>query len=485
MTIVSKTQIAKAGWNHPWFSVCTRFILRVVCYSKPIGHSVFHRYSVLPHDIRGLELRNRLHASKDRAHVVILGAGFGGLNAAKNLGRADVDITVIDRHNYHLFQPLLYQVATAGLSPNQIATPIRLILSRQKNTTVLMANVIDVDVENSLVLTADSSIGFDYLVVATGARHAYFGHDEWESVAPGLKKIDEATDIRRRLLLAFEKAEAMQGYDKKRADLTFVVVGGGPTGVELAGAIAELARHTLLRDFRMIDPSKARVVLIEAGPRILPTFPESLSLSAERQLQALCVEVITGDPVASCNGDGVVLKSGKAIKAETTIWGAGVMASPAAVWLKADMDRAGRVKVGADLKLPGHDNIFVIGDTASVTDVSGIAVPGVAPAAKQMGRYVARSIVAAMANKGSEPFRYRNYGNLATIGRKSAVADFGRFRLTGLIAWLVWGLVHVGFLIGFRNRLTVMLDWTWSYLTFGRGARLITGDDTKTGTYTN
>ena len=265
------------------------------------------------------------------------------------------------------------------------------------------------------------------------------------------------------------------------SSLTFVVVGGGPTGVEMAGAIAELARHTLVRDFRKIVPSSARVVLVEAGGRILPTFPEGLSASAEKQLQALGVEVVTGDPVNSCDQTGVTLKSGKVIEAATIVWAAGVMASPAAQWLKAKMDRAGRVIVGSDLKLPGHDNIYVIGDTASVTDGNGVIVPGVAPAAKQMGKYVARSIIAGLANKHWPPFIYKNYGNLATIGRKSAVVDFGRFHLTGLLAWLIWGFVHIGFLIGFRNRISVMLDWVWSYVTFGRGARLITGVKSRTG----
>lgn len=442
----------------------------------PIVHTNLQAYTLQSRYVRGVDLLENSHY---RPRIVILGAGFGGLNAAKQLSGIDADVTLVDRHNYHLFQPLLYQVATAGLSPNQIATPIRLILSRQKNTTVIMANVIDIDLVKSEVVTTDQRIGFDYLIVATGARHAYFGHDEWETVAPGLKKIDEATEIRKRLLLAFERAEAMLGADTRLAGLTFVVVGGGPTGVEMAGAIAELARHTLLRDFRNIDPSSARVVLVEAGPRVLPSFPESLSISAERQLRKLGVEVLTGDPVSKCDETGVTLKSGKIVKAATIIWGAGVMASPAADWLKTKMDKAGRVVVGPDLRLPGHDNIYVIGDTASVIDSTGLTVPGVAPAAKQMGKHVARSIGAALVNKHWPPFSYRNYGNLATIGRKSAVADFGKFRLTGLIAWFVWGIVHVAFLIGFRNRMTVMLDWTWSYLTFGRGARLIIGDDRK------
>ena len=419
---------------------------------------------------------------RDRPRIIILGAGFGGLNAAKKMGQVSADITLVDMNNYHLFQPLLYQVATAGLSPNQVATPIRQILSRQQNTTVIMAEVINIDLDKSEVVTTDQRIGFDYLVVATGSRHAYFGHDEWERVAPGLKRIDDATDIRKRLLLAFENAEAMRNYESKPSSLTFVVVGGGPTGVEMAGAIAELARHTLVRDFRKIVPSSARVVLVEAGARILPTFPDNLSALAEKQLQELRVEVLTGDPVNRCDQHGVTLNSGKVIEAATIIWAAGVMASPAAIWLKSKMDRAGRVIVGSDLKLPGHDNIYVIGDTASVTDNTGLVVPGVAPAAKQMGKYVARSIIAGIANKDWPPFAYKNYGNLATIGRKSAVADFGRFHLSGLLAWLVWGFVHVGFLIGFRNRISVMLDWVWSYITFGRGARLITGVISRNGT---
>ena len=414
-------------------------------------------------------------ASQSRPHVVILGAGFGGLNAALSLGRAPVNVTVIDRRNYHLFQPLLYQVATAGLSPNQIATPIRHILSKQANASVLMDEVKDVDLEKRMVITTSCQVGFDYLIVATGARHAYFGHDEWESIAPGLKKIDEATSIRRRLLLAFERAEVSGADDVRERFLTFAIVGGGPTGVEMAGAIAELARKSLVKDFRRIDPSTARIVLIEAGPRILPSFPETLSSSAERQLHKLGVEVIKNDPVNHCGAEGLTLKSGARIEASTIIWSAGVMASRAARWLKASPDHAGRVAVGADLKLPGHHNIFVIGDTAAVTDAGGVLVPGVAPAAKQMGRHAAAAIVSSLNGRDMKPFAYRNYGNLATIGRKAAVADFGTIRLTGLPAWLVWSFVHIAFLIGFRNRFTVMLDWAWAYFTYARGARLITG----------
>jgi NADH dehydrogenase len=414
---------------------------------------------------------------RERPCVVILGAGFGGLNAAQALKNAPVDVILIDRRNYHLFQPLLYQVATAGLSPAQIATPIRKILSRQKNATVLMDRVTDVDLRTSEVVTCERRIGFDYLIVATGARHAYFGNDKWEEFAPGLKKIDEATEIRRRILIAFERAEVVTDEAERRRQLTFAIVGAGPTGVEMAGAIAELARKTIVCDFRHIDPSSARIVLVEAGPRVLPTFPEELSASAERQLNKLGVDVLTGDPVTQCEAEGLTLKSGARIEAATIIWGAGVMASPAAKWLKAKADRAGRVVVGADLKLPGHDTVFVIGDTASATDASGRVVPGVAPAAKQMGRYAVKAILSSMKGEQIPPFAYRDYGNLATIGRKAGVADFGRFRLSGFPAWLAWTVAHIFFLIGFRNRLTVMLDWAWSYVTYGRGARLITGRD--------
>jgi len=388
-----------------------------------------------------------------------------------------VDVTVIDRHNYHLFQPLLYQVATAGLSPNQIATPVRQILSRQRNTTVLMDNVIDVDLDRSEVVTLEARVPFDFLIVATGARHAYFGREEWAAVAPGLKKIEEATEMRKRILHAFEKAEVSATSSSRRGLLTFVIVGAGPTGVEMAGAIAELARKTLVRDFRNIDPSDARIILIEAGPRVLPTFPETLSAYAERKLRQLGVEVITGDAMADCTDLSISLATGKTIETRTIIWSAGVMASPAARWLKTEAGANGRIVVRADLKLPGHNNIYVIGDTAAVTDAAGRLVPGVAPAAKQMGRHAVRSIMASTNGTTIKPFVYRDYGNLATIGRKAAVADFGLFALSGLPAWLVWGLVHVGFLIGFRSRATVMLDWAWSYFTFGRGARLITGVD--------
>jgi len=414
-------------------------------------------------------------ASSGRPRVVILGAGFGGLNAAQALKSAPVDVTVIDRRNYHLFQPLLYQVATAGLSPAQIATPIRRILAKQENATVLMDRVIDIDRDRRLVITREREIPYDFLIVATGARHAYFGHDEWEAFAPGLKKIDDATAIRTRILSAFEEAEATEDEEQRRRLLTFAVIGAGPTGVEMAGAIAELAKMGIVRDFRNIDPRKAEILLIEAGPRVLASFPESLSQAAERQLHHLGVEVIKNEAVIACDAQGINLKNGRRIDAGTLIWAAGVAASSAAKWLKAPADRNGRVIVDADLRLPGDPHVFVIGDTAAVTDAAGVVAPGVAPAAKQMGRFAAREIRDALAGKPPSRFTYRDYGNLATIGRKAAVADFGRFRLSGLLAWLLWSFAHIWFLIGFRNRFTVFFDWMWAYITYQRGARLITG----------
>jgi NADH dehydrogenase len=412
-----------------------------------------------------------------RPRVVVLGAGFGGLNAVTALRKAPVDITLIDRRNYHLFQPLLYQVATAGLSPAQIASPIRRIVARQRNVSVLMDRVSDINLDRHEVVTEARRIPFDYLIVATGARHAYFGHEEWEQFAPGLKKIDDATEIRRRILLAFERAEVSTDEDERRKLLTFAIIGGGPTGVEMAGAVAELAKQTIASDFRHIDPRQATVLLVEAGPRILPAFPDSLSQSAQRQLERLGVEVKTGTAVVSCDAGGISLADGIRIETATIVWAAGVMASPAAKWLKAPADRAGRVIIGADLRLTGHPGIFVVGDTAVVTDAAGRIVPGVAPAAKQMGRYAADAILADIKGRKFKPFTYKNYGNLATIGRKAAVADFGRFRLSGFPAWLLWSLAHIWFLIGFRNRLTVFLDWMWAYVTYQRGARLITGGE--------
>jgi NADH dehydrogenase len=409
-----------------------------------------------------------------RPQVVILGAGFGGLNAAQGLRGAPVDVTVVDRRNYHLFQPLLYQVATAGLSPAQIATPIRRVLARQKNATVLMDEVEGIDTAAKTVLTASRRLPYDYLIVATGARHAYFGHDEWEGVAPGLKTIGDATEIRGRILAAFEKAEVTEDPEFRQRLLTFVVVGGGPTGVELAGAIVELARHAIVRDFRNIDSSTARVVLVEADKRLLTAFPEKLSDSAKRQLEALGVEVRLGAAVTECDDNGVALSDGQRIPSACVLWAAGVMSSRAAKWLDVSSDRAGRVIVDEHLHVPGREGVFVIGDTALAKGEDGRPVPGVAPAAKQMGRYVARLIKARLAGETVPPFRYADYGNLATIGRKAAVADFGRVRLSGFLAWLLWCFAHLWFLVGFRNRIVVFLDWAWAYVTFDRSARLIT-----------
>jgi len=407
--------------------------------------------------------------------VVIIGAGFGGLNAALRLRHAPVDVTVIDRRNYHLFQPLLYQVATAALSPAQIATPIRHILARQKNTVVLMERVIEIDRKKREVVTDLSRIPFDYLIIATGARHHYFGHEAWEAFAPGLKKIDEATEIRGRILTAFELAEATADEATRRRHLTFAVVGAGPTGVEMAGAIAELARHSVVGDFRRIDPATTRILLIEAGDRVLSSFPPELSEKAVRQLEGLGVEVMLGNAVTACDAEGLTLSGGQRIVTSSIIWAAGVMASPAAKWLGEASDRAGRVPIGPDLSLIDDPTIFVIGDTAAVTDANGESVPGVAPAAKQMGRYAAKVIRNRLAGRSTAPFAYRNWGNLATVGRKAAVADFGRIRLSGLPAWLAWSFAHIWFLIGFRNRLFVLIDWAWAYFTYDRGARLITG----------
>jgi NADH dehydrogenase len=412
-----------------------------------------------------------------RPQVIILGAGFGGLTAAQTLRNAPVDVTVIDRRNYHLFQPLLYQVATAGLSPAQIAWPIRRILSRQKNATVFMDKVLDINRERQEVVTAARRLRYDYLIVAIGARHAYFGHDQWEEFAPGLKKIDEAIEIRRRILLAFEQAETVEDENERRRLLTFAIVGGGPTGVEMAGAIAELAHRTVVRDFRHIDSAQSKIILIEAGDRVLATFPEKLSRSAADQLTRLGVTVMTGAAVTGCDRNGLDLKDGSRIAAGTIVWAAGVTASPPAKWLKANSDRAGRIIVDKALRPLGVNNIFIVGDSATVTDAKGVIVPGVAAAAKQMGRFAALAILAQIEGRAVGQFSYRNYGNLATIGRKSAGADFGRFGLSGFPAWAIWSLVHIWFLIGIRNRFFVFLDWVVAYFSFERGARLITGGD--------
>jgi len=408
------------------------------------------------------------------ARVVIVGAGFGGLSAAKALAGSDLDVAVIDQHNYHLFQPLLYQVATAGLSPADIASPIRGILARAQNISVMLGKVSGVDTARREVIAEGRRIPFDYLILATGAQHAYFGHDEWAAFAPGLKTIDDATYIRRRILLAFEKAETEPDPAERARLLNFVIVGGGPTGVEMAGAIAELANRALAKDFRSIDPRSARIVLVEAALRVLTPFDPSLSDAAKRSLEQLGVEVRLGSAVTAVDSNGVSLGADR-IEASTVIWGAGVMASPAGLWLGVESNRAGRVKVAPDLSVPGHPNIFVIGDTAAASSADGKPLPGVAPVAKQQGQYVAALLIARQRGRSTPPFRYRDFGTLATIGRKRAIVQMGRLRLNGFIAWLIWSIAHIYFLIGFRNRFVVATNWLWNYVTFQRGTRLITG----------
>jgi NADH dehydrogenase len=410
--------------------------------------------------------------------VVIVGAGFGGLTAAKALAHAPVHVTLIDRRNHHLFQPLLYQVATAGLAPTQIATPIRAIVRKQKNTDVVLGQVDGVDLARKEVRLGVRRVPYDYLIIATGARHAYFGQDAWEVHAPGLKTLEDATYQRRRILLSFERAELEADPRERERLTTFVVIGGGPTGVETAGAIAELAKKALASDYRRINPRCARIVLVEAAPRVLGAFPEDLSEDARRALEKLGVEVRLGAAVTNIDAHGVTLGDER-IESRCVIWAAGVQSSPAAKWLGAEADRAGRVSVQPDLRLPGRQDIFVIGDCAALKDEKGRMLPGVAPVAKQQGAYVAKLIRAALAQRTLKPFRYKDFGNLATVGRKAAIADFGGFHLKGFIGWLVWSAAHIYFLIGFRNRIAVTLDWMWSYLTFERGARLITGDITQ------
>jgi NADH dehydrogenase len=408
-------------------------------------------------------------------HVVIIGAGFGGLQAAKALRNIPVRVTVIDRTNYHLFQPLLYQVATAALSPADICSPIRHILKWQENTRVIMAEVTDIDTQQQRVYMHEHSIDYDYLIVATGARENYFGHTAWQARAPGLKTIEDATAIRRSILLTFELAEQETDPQRIRELLTFIVVGAGPTGVELAGAIAEVAHHALKSEFRHIDPSMARILLVELGPRILPSFPESLAQRASKELIHLGVEVRTNAPVSDIDEDGVVILEDH-IAAKTVLWTAGVLASPAGQWLGAEVDRAGRVEVEQNLSLPNVPNVFVIGDTARVMQ-NDKPLPGVAPVAMQQGRYVASVIAHHIAGKQHQPFHYLDKGSLATVGRAYAIVDLGKLRMTGFIAWLLWLAVHIVYLIDFRNRVLVMLQWAWAYFTWQRGARLITYAD--------
>ena len=418
--------------------------------------------------------RVMLRQSPDLPHVVVVGGGFGGIAAARALNGAPCRVTLVDRCNYHLFQPLLYQVATAGLSPADIATPIRGMFRSQSNVAVMLAEVTGIDPDARHLILDRGRLRYDYLVLATGSHHSYFGKDEWASVAPGLKRIEDATTIRARLLIAFERAESALAPAERAAWLTFVVVGGGPTGVELAGAIAELARHGLEREFRSIDPAAARVILVQSAPRLLPTFPESLSGDAEEALRRLGVDVRVSAKVDQVDETGVVI-AGDRIAASTVLWAAGVAASPAGRWLGAKTDKAGRVRVAPDLSVPGHEGVFAVGDTAASDGWNGKAVPGLAPAAKQGGSYAAKVIRARLAGRPApKPFDYRHAGSLATIGRQSAVAEFGAVRFHGALAWWIWGIAHMVFLAGGRNRATVAVEWAWAYFTYGRGIRLIT-----------
>jgi len=407
-------------------------------------------------------------------HVVIVGGGFGGLYAARALAGRPVRVTLLDRRNHHLFQPLLYQVATAVLNPSDIAAPLRSVLRRATNVTVFLASVERVDLAGRRVVLERGEIGYDGLVLAAGASHSYFGHDDWEVFAPGLKTLEDALEIRRRVLLAYEAAERERDGAEQRALLTFVVIGGGPTGVELAGALGEISRQTIARDFRLIDPTKARIILLEGGPRILPAFPEPLSRSAADALRRIGVEVDTHAVVTRVTADAVWL-GGEQIRTRTVLWAAGVAAAPLARTLGAPLDHAGRVLVERDLSVPGHPEAFAIGDLCAFLHQTGAPLPGVAPVAIQQGRAVADNVLRRLRGQPTRSFRYRDKGSMATIGRAAAVAVVGRFRLSGLLAWLAWLLVHIMFLIGFRNRLLVLFEWAWAYVTWHRGARLITG----------
>ena len=406
-------------------------------------------------------------------HVVIVGGGFGGIEAAKALAGSKVRVTLVDRRNHHVFQPLLYQVATAALNPANIASPIRRILRGRANVEVLLGEVEAVDLAHKTVQLADGELAYDYLILATGATHGYFGHDEWESNAPGLKSIEDALEIRRRVLMAFEAAEREPDTRRRREWTTFVVVGAGPTGAELAGALSEIARHDLLGEFRHFNPARSRVILLEAGPRVLPSYPEDLSVKAQKQLEGLGVEVRVGTKVVGIDEEGVTTESGH-IAARTVLWGAGVKGSAVAKTLGAPLDPNGRVRVQPDLTVPGSPEVFVIGDLAAL-EQDGKPVPGVAPAAMQGGKYAAKAILATLARKPRKPFRYDDKGSLATIGRHAAVAEIGKLHLSGFVAWVAWSLIHVYFLISFRSRVLVMLEWGWLYLFHDRGSRLITG----------
>ena len=411
--------------------------------------------------------------SAEKPRVIIVGSGFGGLEAAKKLACKDVHVTVIDRTNYHLFQPLLYQVATAALSPADIAAPVRGVLSKCANVEVILAEVQSVDVDAKKVKTADLDIDYDYLILATGARHSYFGHDEWETLAPGLKSLEDAIELRRRILLAFEYAEKITDETARRAALNFVIIGGGPTGVEMAGAIAEISRHTLAKDFRHIDPSEARVILIEGEPRLLAAYPEDLSASARKQLMDLGVEVRTSARATNLTEAGVQV-NGEFIPCRVKIWAAGNNASFVGKTLGVPVDRCGRVIVNGDLTIPGHPEVQVIGDLANFPHQTGQPLPGISPVAMQQGRHAARNVLAMTQGRKPRRFRYWDKGTMATIGRNKAVADLRFMHLSGLPAWLAWLFVHIVFLVGFRNRLVVLFQWAWAYLTFNKGARLIT-----------
>ena len=408
-----------------------------------------------------------------RPHVVIVGGGFGGLYAARALAGRPVRVTLLDRRNHHLFQPLLYQVATAALNPSDIATPLRSILRRAANVTVLLAEVESVDLAARRLVLDGDPMEYDALVLAAGAGHSYFGHDDWEPLAPSLKTLEDALEIRRRVLVAYEEAEREQDRAEQRALLTSVVIGGGPTGVELAGALAEISRETIARDFRLIDPTKARIVLLEGGPRVLAAFPDPLPARAAAALTRIGVEVRTGATVTRVTPDAVWI-GGEQIRARTVLWAAGVAAAPLTRTLGVPLDRAGRVLVERDLSIPGHPEAFAIGDLCALTGDDGHPLPGLAPVALQQGRAAARNVLHRLAGEPTEPFRYHDRGSMATIGRAAAVAVVGRFRLSGLIAWLAWLFVHIAFLIGFRNRFLVLFQWAWAYITWQRGARLIT-----------
>lgn len=421
--------------------------------------------------------------NEERPRIVIVGGGFGGLYTARRLRSLPVDVTLLDRRNFHLFQPLLYQVATGALSPANIAAPLRAILKRSRNVRVLLADVTAFDVARRRVAATSGEFPYDTLVVAAGVRHQYFGHDEWESEAPGLKTLEDAVEMRRRILLAFERAETETDLAERRALLTFVIVGAGPTGAELAGALGEIARHTLRREFRSIDPAEARILLVEGGARVLTAYPPELSAKAERSLASLGVETLLNASVTAVQGGRVTISRAGAtdtIEARTVLWAAGVAASPLAAALAAatgaTTDRAGRIGVGKDLTLPGHPEIYVIGDMAALADEKGRPLPGVAPVAMQQGRYVARAVAGRLAGRPiAEPFRYRDKGSMATIGRGRAIADLGFLRLSGYPAWLAWLFIHLMYLVQFGNRVLILVQWAWNYLTWNRSARLITG----------